>query len=103
MTNSLRPKAEKIFRICHRIGWPPISTIGFGLVSVSSDRRVPNPPARITTFPTIDAPICLKLRPEAYVTSFRSPRRIRLVSLQRYYPYHPSNPEPKSTSEAVRL
>ena len=36
--------------MCHRIGRPPISTIGFGRTSVSSDRRVPSPPARITTF-----------------------------------------------------
>ena len=28
----------------------PISTIGFGLMAVSSDRRVPKPPARITAF-----------------------------------------------------
>jgi len=32
------------------IGSPPISTIGFGLMTVSSARRVPNPPARITAF-----------------------------------------------------
>src|SRR5215208_3317793 len=36
--------------ICHKIGRPPISTIGFGFTSVSSERRVPSPPARITTF-----------------------------------------------------
>src|SRR6202043_4235117 len=35
--------------MCQRIGWPPISTIGFGFSSVSSERRVPRPPARITT------------------------------------------------------
>src|SRR3989304_2642426 len=36
--------------ICHRIGRPPISTIGFGSSSVTSLRRVPCPPHRITTF-----------------------------------------------------
>src|SRR6478672_723490 len=36
--------------ICHRIGRPPISTIGLGLIVVSSEMRVPNPPARMTTF-----------------------------------------------------
>src|SRR5687767_2292983 len=34
--------------MCQRIGSPPISTMGLGLVWVSSDRRVPSPPARIT-------------------------------------------------------
>ena len=29
---------------------PPSSTIGFGLTSVSSDSRLPRPPARMTTF-----------------------------------------------------
>ncbi|MBC7636318.1 MAG: hypothetical protein H7251_12020 [Acetobacteraceae bacterium] len=28
----------------------PISTIGFGFTLVSSDRRLPKPPAKITTF-----------------------------------------------------
>ena len=32
------------------MGFPPISTIGLGLMTVSSLRRVPNPPASITTF-----------------------------------------------------
>ena len=36
--------------MCHKIGFPPISTIGFGLTSVSSDNLVPKPPANITTF-----------------------------------------------------
>src|SRR5215470_10435066 len=34
--------------MCHRIGRPPISTIGFGLTAVSSASRVPRPPAKIT-------------------------------------------------------
>src|SRR5438309_6515963 len=34
--------------MCHRIGIPPTSTIGFGRSDVSSPRRVPSPPARIT-------------------------------------------------------
>jgi hypothetical protein len=36
--------------MCHKIGLPPISTIGFGRAVVSSAIRVPKPPARITTF-----------------------------------------------------
>src|SRR5919201_339801 len=36
--------------MCHMIGLPPISTIGFGLTWVSSLRREPNPPARMTVF-----------------------------------------------------
>ena len=36
--------------MCHKIGYPPISTIGFGFKTVSSPKRVPNPPASINTF-----------------------------------------------------
>src|ERR1041385_4174704 len=36
--------------MCHRIGRSPISTMGLGLSAVSSARRVPKPPARMTTF-----------------------------------------------------
>ncbi len=36
--------------MCHKIGIPPISTIGLGRTWVSSDNRVPNPPAKITAF-----------------------------------------------------
>src|ERR1022692_1847359 len=36
--------------MCHRMGRPPISTIGLGRNSVSSRRRVPKPPHRTTTF-----------------------------------------------------
>jgi hypothetical protein len=32
------------------IGRPPISTIGFGLIAVSSLSLVPRPPAKMTTF-----------------------------------------------------
>jgi hypothetical protein len=38
--------------MCHRIGLPPISTMGFGLTEVSSEIRVPSPPARMTAFTT---------------------------------------------------
>ncbi len=34
--------------MCHRIGMPPISTIGFGLIAVSSPNRLPRPPAKTT-------------------------------------------------------
>src|SRR5580692_4588939 len=36
--------------MCHRIGMPPMSTIGLGRTVVSSLSRVPRPPARITAF-----------------------------------------------------
>src|SRR3954447_689637 len=36
--------------MCQRIGLPPISIIGFGFSGVSSPRRAPRPPARITAF-----------------------------------------------------
>src|ERR1700749_311670 len=35
---------------CHRMGRPPISTIGLGRRDVSSLSRVPKPPARIMAF-----------------------------------------------------
>src|ERR1041385_6430450 len=47
---SWMPCASKIFMTCHRIGYSPISTIGFGRTCVSSDSRVPKPPARMTAF-----------------------------------------------------
>src|SRR4051812_16062759 len=36
--------------MCHRIGRPPISIIGLGRRWLSSEIRVPMPPARITAF-----------------------------------------------------
>ena len=36
--------------MCHRIGLPPISIIGLGRTSVSSENRVPRPPASNTAF-----------------------------------------------------
>jgi len=39
--------------MCHSIGRPPISTMGLGLEWVSSERRVPYPPAKITTFTSV--------------------------------------------------
>src|SRR5262245_50264704 len=50
ITNSLIPCTPQIFMMCHRIGLPPISTIGFGRKTVSSDKRDPNPPAKMTAF-----------------------------------------------------
>lgn len=39
-TNSLKPYEEKAM-MCQRMGLPPISTMGFGRISVSSLNRVP--------------------------------------------------------------
>lgn len=36
--------------ICQRIGFPPISTMGFGRTVVSSLSRDPYPPASMTAF-----------------------------------------------------
>src|SRR5450830_483842 len=52
MTKSWMPYAAYIFMICHRIGLPPTSTIGFGRRVVSSLSREPIPPARMTAFMT---------------------------------------------------
>src|SRR5688572_5292498 len=46
--NSVMPWAAWMFMMCHRMGRPPISTIGFGRSTVSSDSREPRPPARMT-------------------------------------------------------
>ena len=40
--------------MCQRIGLPPISTMGFGRTEVSSEMRVPSPPARMTAFTARD-------------------------------------------------
>jgi hypothetical protein len=50
MMKSRMPCAAYIFITCQRIGFPPISTIGFGRDEVSSLMRVPRPPARMTHF-----------------------------------------------------
>src|ERR1035438_902406 len=50
MMNSVILWAAKMFMMCQRIGRPPISTIGFGRRLVSSERREPNPPARMIAF-----------------------------------------------------
>ncbi len=50
ITKSRKPWLAYIFMMCQRIGRPPISTIGFGFVTVSSARRLPTPPAKMTTF-----------------------------------------------------
>ncbi|MNX64092.1 hypothetical protein D3C86_951090 [compost metagenome] len=36
--------------MCQRMGLPPISIMGLGFKPVSSEIRVPRPPARITAF-----------------------------------------------------
>src|SRR3990172_4544902 len=53
--------------MCHRIGLPPISTMGFGRAMGSSVRREPTPPASITAFmgvPQIDLHRISALRPD---------------------------------------
>src|SRR5918999_4872254 len=41
---------------CQRIGRPPISTSGFGIVWVCSRSRVPRPPQRMTTLGALTGP-----------------------------------------------
>src|SRR5271168_230137 len=55
--------------MCHRIGRPPISTMGLGLSSVSSARRVPNPPASIAIFRLSGA----RTGPSQFLRSFLAP------------------------------
>ena len=47
---SRTPKWEYSFMMCQRIGRPPISIMGLGRRWLSSEIRVPRPPARITAF-----------------------------------------------------
>src|SRR5918993_1329995 len=57
--------------MCQRIGIPPISTIGFGRTDVSSPKRVPKPPARITAcieIPTLDYVSCYSSIPRIAVS-----------------------------------
>lgn len=49
--------------MCHSIGLPPISTIGFGRTAVSSLSREPNPPAKITAFTR--SRLAIRRRPES--------------------------------------
>src|SRR5215212_3887927 len=51
--------------MCHRIGRPPISTIGFGFEIVSSESRLPTPPARMATFMLRPRPAPLQLGRQA--------------------------------------
>jgi hypothetical protein len=55
--------------ICHRMGLPPISIIGFGLSDDSSDIRVPLPPANITTF--ISSMICFYIASKIMVKKLK--------------------------------
>ena len=57
-------EAEKVFMMCQSTGIPPISTIGFGRTVVSSDNRVPKPPASITAFIALDPQSCSKSYPK---------------------------------------
>jgi hypothetical protein len=49
--------------MCQMIGRPPISTIGFGRIAVSSLSLVPRPPANTTTFMEIS----FDRRPNSYL------------------------------------
>ena len=60
--NSLKPWCEKSFMMCHRIGRPPISIIGLGRRWLSSEMRVPSPPARMTAFMIAPSPLRQAIR-----------------------------------------
>jgi hypothetical protein len=66
--------------MCHSIGLPPISTIGFGRTAVSSLSREPNPPAKITAFTRGDYSPALV---EANVTEAMPAARLRTARLGR--------------------
>ncbi len=82
LDHSSIPWAAYIFMMCQSIGLPPISTIGFGRTDVSSLRREPKPPAKITAFtprqisgrPPWRAPSALK-----HPDEIRRTRRIGVV------------------------
>src|SRR5215212_5031579 len=64
--------------MCQRIGRPPISTIGFGRTVLSSEIRVPKPPARMTAFmpafhqsPLLLLPVPVDRACESFVQSRR--------------------------------
>ncbi len=59
--------------MCHRIGRSPMLTIGLGRDAVSSESRVPRPPARITTFTSRQPPRCLLAPPGAPVYARHRP------------------------------
>ncbi len=83
--------------MCQSIGLPPISTIGFGRVVVSSLRREPKPPAKITAFTILQltlawpAPHTLALRESP--TATRACRR-GCACVVRYTASHPSPADP---------
>src|SRR5215813_11140613 len=65
---------------CHKIGWCPIGTIGFGMLSEYSRIRVPNPPQNKTTFMTrVLADLSLS-----------DPRNDRLERAARWSSVHPT-------------
>src|SRR5919109_1080024 len=85
--------------MCHKIGRPPISTIGLGRTSVSSARRVPSPPARMPTFITTSetGPASeegANVTPSA-ITVARPPQRARLgkTRISRSVVRGPRNPD----------
>lgn len=45
--------------MCQRIGFPPISIMGLGRIEVSSEIRVPRPPARMTAFIKLNSLCCV--------------------------------------------
>src|SRR5690242_10396894 len=63
--------------MCHRIGLPPISTIGFGRNTVSSESRVPLPPASRTAF------IALHLSRQTVLAAGYLRRSCRVLDLGR--------------------
>src|SRR5215472_672120 len=70
--------------MCHKIGRPPISTIGLGRIEVSSTNRVPSPPARMTAFISFPFPL-----PFIHTVSCpRCPRNRSTNSVSRYLHLH---------------
>ena len=62
--------------MCHRIGRPPIVTMGFGMVSVYSASRVPKPPASRITF---NSPIPYTAAPDNRPNCLESYRKMLQV------------------------
>src|SRR6476659_10567253 len=57
--------------MCQRMGMPPTSIIGFGRREVSSPRRVPSPPARITA--------CTRTSSNERLDAYGAPERRKIV------------------------
>ena len=80
--------------MCHRIGRPPISTMGLGFKTVSSARREPNPPANITAFIfrlspcNLETPARTQLPPSAHESTHSQASNLPMRRLVKFVAYN---------------